>query len=88
MATDRVYDNVTHKFKWVVLIGTRCLLLKTVSTELPAMCIAFMRTIDALIKQGDMKKAEDLNDQYFNAFPQMNFDYDASAFNLSNFILK
>ena len=41
------------------------------------MRIAFMRGIDNLIKSGQMKKAEDLNDQYFKAFPQKNFEYDS-----------
>ena len=50
-----------------------------------AMRIAFMRGIDKLIKDGEMKKAEDLNDKYFQVFPQKNFEYDAQRLTFVEF---
>ncbi len=89
VATDRVYDNVTHKFKWGGFDRYKMFTFEnSFNPSFQAMRIAFMRTIDALIKQGDMKKAEDLNDQYFNAFPQMNFDYDAQRIQFIEFYFK
>ena len=50
-----------------------------------AMRIAFMRGIDKLIKDGEMKKAEDLTDKYFQVFPQKNFEYDAQRLTFVEF---
>ncbi|MEP7322141.1 MAG: DUF2723 domain-containing protein [Saprospiraceae bacterium] len=76
--TERIYENVMKKFKWGGFDKYKMFNFEnSFNPSFSAMRIAFMRGIDALIKDKEMKKAEDLNDTYFVAFPQKNFDYDA-----------
>ncbi|MBK6389281.1 MAG: DUF2723 domain-containing protein [Saprospiraceae bacterium] len=78
VAGDIIYDNVIKKFQWGGFDKYKMFnFANSFNPSFSAMRIAFMRGIDNLIKSGQMKKAEDLNDQYFKAFPQKNFEYDS-----------
>ncbi|MEP7267213.1 MAG: DUF2723 domain-containing protein [Saprospiraceae bacterium] len=87
--TDRIYENMTKKYAWGGFDKYKMHTFEnSFNPSFQAMKIAFMRAIDALIQKGDMKKAEDLNDQYFEAFPQMNFEYDAQRLMFVEFYFK
>lgn len=76
--SEKIYENVMGKFKWGGFDKYKMFNFEnSFNPSFSAMRITFMRSIDALVKSNQMKKAEDLNDKYFAAFPQMNFDYDA-----------
>ncbi len=75
---EKIYENAMQKFKWGGFDRHKMFNFEnSFNPSFQSLRIAFMRSIDALIKSGQMKKAEDLNDKYFEAFPQKNFEYDA-----------
>lgn len=76
---DKIYENITKKFAWGGFDKYKMHTFEnSFNPSFSAMRIAFLRGIDNLIKRGEMKKAEDLNDKYFQVFPQKNFEYDVN----------
>ena len=84
--TEKIYENITKKFAWGGFDKYKMHTFEnSFNPSFSAMRIAFMRGIDKLIKDGEMKKAEDLNDKYFQVFPQKNFEYDAQRLTFVEF---
>jgi hypothetical protein len=50
--------------------------------------MVFNRTCDELLKEGKVEQAVALADKYFEAFPHMNFPYDASIVSFINIYLR
>lgn len=79
VSADKIYENVLKKFQWGGFDKYKMFNFEnSFNPSFAAMRIAFLRGVDALIKSGQMAKAKDLNDKYFEVFPQMNFDYDVN----------
>lgn len=79
VAVDQVYDNVMNKFKWGGFDQREMFVDRSYGPTVQTTQVAISRTVSTLIDQGDNKRAEELLDKYFEAFPHMNFPYDNST---------
>jgi hypothetical protein len=76
VAANTMYDNIINKFKWGNFDKLKthidhCYYPSVISTR-----YAMLRLAEEMLQRGDMDKAVKVVDKYFEAFPNMNFQYD------------
>jgi hypothetical protein len=74
---DVCYDAFMNKYKWGNFDKEEAFVDNSYRATQQAMRLSIMRTAQEFLKSGDLKKANDLAKKYFEAFPHMNFPYDA-----------
>lgn len=77
--TDKLFDNVTNKWRWGNFDKLDTYINHSYGPSLQSMQFAIQRGALALLQEGDESKAVTLTDQYFEAFPDMNFEYGIHA---------
>jgi hypothetical protein len=82
VASDILYDNVMNKWKWGNFDKLDLFVDASYAAEIQAMRMAIMRASADLISKGEIEKGIALTDKYFEAFPNMNFEYDDSIYPL------
>lgn len=78
--TDAVYENIMTKFKWGNFDKEELFVDRSYGPSIQSHRVAILRTAQDMVKKGDKKRAIDLVQKYFEAFPNMNFRYDYNAF--------
>lgn len=76
VATDKLLDNVTHKFRWGNFDKIQLPVSKSYQPSIQTTRYSILRGVQELIVKGEKDKAITLLDTYFKAFPDMNFPYD------------
>lgn len=76
VATDKLFENVTQKFRWGNFDTHESYVDRSYMPSLQSMQFAMRRGAFALLAAGQKEKAVQLVDQYFEAFPAMNFPFD------------
>jgi hypothetical protein len=74
---DKVYDRVMNKWRWGNFDKEHLFVDNSYAPSLQAMKMIIWRGTQELLRRGDHERAIDLTDKYFEAFPHMNFPYDA-----------
>ncbi|MBP7821414.1 MAG: DUF2723 domain-containing protein [Saprospiraceae bacterium] len=77
---DAVYDNIMHKFAWGNFDKERLYVSESYMPSVQSIRAVMIRTARAFLAVGDKQKAIDIADKYFQAFPDMNFPYEARTF--------
>ena len=77
--TDALYENVTKKWRWGNFDKEDTYINHSYGPSVQSMQFAMQRGAIALIEKGENDKATDLVDEYFKAFPNMNFEYGLHA---------
>ena len=85
---DKVYDNIMNKFKWGNFDKEDLFVDNSYGAAVQAHKMVFSRTVDQLVAEGKPDKAVALTDKYFEAFPHMNFPYDATVVSFINIYLR
>lgn len=88
IATEKVYNNIMNKFRWGNFDKKDLFVDNSYGAAVQAHKMVFVRTIEELLDQGDKAKGIALTDKYFEAFPHMNFPYDATITPLINGYLR
>src|SRR5690606_28792975 len=73
---DKTYDIVMNKWKWGNFDKEHLFVDRSYMAELQAMKLVMLRAAIEFDRQGDKKKAVEMANKYFEAFPHMNFPYD------------
>lgn len=76
VATEKLFTNITEKFKWGNFDNHESFVDRSYMPSLQSMQFSMRRGAFALLSEGKKDKAMQLVDQYFEAFPAMNFPYD------------
>ncbi len=79
---DKVYDLVINKFKWGGFDKQDVFVTSSIVPSYFAHKTLIERTAFELLAKGENQKAVDLVDKFFEAFPHMNYPYDARILNL------
>lgn len=77
VATDKLFTNVTKKFKWGNFDKLKLPVSKSYMPSIQTTRYSILRGVQELIRKGEKDKAIALLDTYFKAFPNMNFPYDS-----------
>lgn len=85
--TELLYRNIMEKWAWGNFDKLDLFVDKNYMAEIQAMKMALLRGSSTLAKMGDTKRSADLANKYFEAFPHMNFAYDASIVPLLNLLV-
>ena len=84
---DKIYDNVMNKWKWGNFDKEDLFVDRNYMAEVQAMKMAILRAAAIMSQNGDDQRAADLANKYFEAFPNMNFAYDASVIPFINVLV-
>ncbi|PHN05449.1 glycosyltransferase family 117 protein [Flavilitoribacter nigricans] len=76
VATDKLFENITEKFRWGNFDTHESYVDRSYMPSLQSMQFAMRRGAFAMLAEGKKEQAIQLVDQYFEAFPAMNFPYD------------
>lgn len=76
VATEKLFENITEKFRWGNFDTHESYINRSYMPSLQSMQFAMRRGAFALLAEGKKDKAIQMVDQYFEAFPAMNFPYD------------
>ncbi len=76
---DVAYKNIMEKFRWGNFDKERLFVDRSYGPSIQTIRVAMMRLGEELIKAGDTKRAVDIVDKYFEAFPHMNFSFDGNT---------
>ena len=76
---DRAYRNIMEKWTWGRFDTEQLYVDASYAAEVQAMKIMMLRTANSLYESGDIQKALDIANKYFEAFPHMNFPYEANV---------
>ena len=79
METHRLYDNIMNKWKWGNFDQLELHVDNSYGAALQAHRMVMLRTAESLFNMGETQKAIDIVNKFFEAFPHMNFPYDASV---------
>ena len=79
VATDKVYDNIINKFEWGNFDKKETYINTSYAAAIQAHRMIMSRTAEDFLDKGDLQKAVDMADKYFEAFPHFNFPYDAGV---------
>ncbi|MEO1626832.1 MAG: DUF2723 domain-containing protein, partial [Bacteroidota bacterium] len=79
VATDKYFENFTTKFRWGNFDKERLFVDNSYGPTIQTTRFGALRASRTLLDQGQKDKAVQLVDQYFAAFPHMNFPYDANT---------
>ncbi len=88
VGTEKVYNNIMNKFKWGGFDKMDLFVDNSYGAAVQAHKMVFIRTIEELLDKGEKTKGINLTDKYFEAFPHMNFPYDATITPLINGYLR
>jgi hypothetical protein len=77
--TEALYENVTKKWRWGNFDKEDTYVNHSYGPSVQSMQFAMQRGAIALVEEGKKDKAIELVDQYFDAFPNMNFEYGLHA---------
>jgi hypothetical protein len=88
VATDKLYENVMEKFRWGHFDKKRLFVDRSYAPSVQSHQLAMRRAALQMVKDGEEEKAVKLIDQYFEAFPDMNFPYDYRAFYMIDVYLR
>jgi len=76
---EAIYENVMTKWRWGNFDKVDTYISPSYSAGINAMKMAMYRGADEFLRKEDTKKALDLANKYFEAFPDFNFPYDYSV---------
>ena len=76
---DALFENVTEKWRWGNFDKEDTYVAHSYGPSVQSMQFAMQRGAMALLQQGDNERAIALTDEYFEAFPDMNFEYNIHA---------
>jgi len=76
---DKVYENVMEKFRWGNFDKRELFVDKSYMPSVQSHRLMMLRTANHMALNNDKERAVELIDQYFEAFPHMNFPYDINA---------
>jgi hypothetical protein len=74
--TDSVYNNVMDKFLWGGFDKRDLFVNNSYGPSIQSSRALIMRTAQNMVQANDKKRAIELVDKYFEAFPHFNFPYD------------
>jgi tetratricopeptide (TPR) repeat protein len=74
--TEKLYDNVVNKFRWGNFDKERLFVDRSYQPSVQTMQLAIRRAAYELLREQNKEKAISLTDQFFEAFPDMNFPFD------------
>ncbi|MBL0026240.1 MAG: DUF2723 domain-containing protein [Saprospiraceae bacterium] len=84
---NKVYDNVMTKWKWGNFDKQKLFVDKSYMAEIQAMKLVMLRAALEFDRKGEKKKASDMVNKYFEAFPNMNFPYDSGVMPFINVLI-
>jgi len=84
---NKVYENVMTKWKWGNFDQQKLYVDKSYMAEVQAMKLVMLRAAIEFDRKGDHKKASEMVNKYFQAFPHMNFPYDAGIMPFINVLV-
>lgn len=84
---NKVYENVMTKWKWGNFDQQKLYVDKSYMAEVQAMKLVILRAAIEFDRKGEHKKATDMANKYFLAFPHMNFPYDAGVMPFINVLV-
>jgi hypothetical protein len=85
---EKVYNNVMTKWKWGNFDKMKLFVDKSYMAEVQAMKLVMMRAAIEFDNKGDKKKAAEMANKYFEAFPNMNFPYDSGIMPFISVLIK
>ncbi|MEL6989815.1 MAG: DUF2723 domain-containing protein, partial [Bacteroidota bacterium] len=88
IAYDKIYDNIMNKFKWGNFDKRKMYVDKSYGASVQAHRMVMLRAAEGFMLIGDADKANALTDKFFEAFPNMNFTYDAKILPFINIYLR
>ena len=77
VAIDKVHDRVTNKWRWGNFDKMRLYVDNSYGASVQAHKMIIWRSAERMLAAGEVQKAVDITDAYFEGFPHMNFPYDA-----------
>ena len=77
--TEAFFNNFMERFKWGNFDEKKLFVDNSYMPTVQTTRFGVLRTSSALIREGKKEKATQLLDRYFEAFPGMNFPYDANT---------
>ncbi|HMP28507.1 MAG TPA: DUF2723 domain-containing protein, partial [Saprospiraceae bacterium] len=86
--TDLAYNNIMTKWQWGGFDKKKMFVDRSYLAAVQAMKYAMLRTSFTLLNQGDSTKAVNMVNKFFEAFPNMNFRYDASTTSFINILVR
>jgi len=86
--TDLVYDRVMNKWRWGNFDKKRLYVDNSYGASVQAQQMIMLRATQELIAAGDNDRAIDIVDQFFVAFPHMNFPYTSRTLGYINFYVQ
>lgn len=84
---EKVYKNVMTKWNWGNFDKMKLFVDKSYMAEVQAMKLVMLRAAIELDRKGDPKRAAEMANKYFEAFPHMNFAYDAGIMPFINVLV-
>lgn len=88
MDLDKTYDIVMNKWVWGNFDKMKLFVDGSYLAEVQAMKLVMLRASMELLMNGDDKRAADVANKYFEAFPNMNFPYDAGIIQFIDILIK
>ncbi|MDQ3141712.1 MAG: DUF2723 domain-containing protein [Bacteroidota bacterium] len=73
---NQTYDVIMNKYRWGNFDKEQLFVDHSYAPSVQAMRMIMMRLMSQLMAQGDMERASKIALKYFEAFPNMNFQYD------------
>jgi len=77
--SETIYENVMTKWRWGNFDKVDTYINPSYGAGINAMKMAMVRSADDFVRNNETKKAVDLANKYFEAFPHFNFPYDYSV---------
>jgi hypothetical protein len=85
---EKTFEIITDKWKWGNFDKKDLFVDRSYGPSIQSMQLIMMRTIEELLREGDKERAIQLTDQYFEAFPNMNFTYNFNTLSVINYYLE
>ena len=79
VSADKLFKNITERFKWGNFDKQKVYVNPSYQPSIQSTRLVVMRAANDMVLHGDTKRAVELVDKYFEAFPDMNFPYDIQA---------
>ncbi len=84
---DKTYENIMTKWKWGNFDKKKLFVDRSYMAEVQAMKLVILRAAIEFDRRGDKVKAAEMANKYFEAFPNMNFAYDAGIMPFINVLV-
>lgn len=85
---EKVYNNVMTKWKWGNFDKMKLFVDKSYMAEVQAMKLVILRAALEFERIDDKKRAAEMANKYFEAFPNMNFPYDSGIMPFINILIE